>query len=163
MGKTMNEKVEEIKVDEKTKEVKVLLGDPKKAILKLSGPMIIAMIVMQSYNLIDVIWVAGLGSDAIAAVGFIAPLFLIYFGISNGLGAGATAVISRYIGAENKIQANNSAFHVLILIFIISILTTVIGIIILKPFLLFSGAASVSDLAYHYGVVFIGGSFLWFS
>jgi putative MATE family efflux protein len=146
-------------MDEKTKGVKILLGNPKKAILKLSGPMIVAMIVNYSYNLIDAMWVAGLGSDALAAIGFISPLFLIWLGLSNGLGAGATAVISKYIGAENKIQANNTVFHVLILIVIVSILTTIIGIVFLKLFLLFSGAGSTLDLAYQYGVIFIGGSF----
>jgi putative MATE family efflux protein len=157
-------------MDEKTEEVKILLGDPKKAILKLSLPMIIAMLTMYSYNLIDAMWVAGLGINALAAVSYIGPLYMIWLGISNGLGTGATAIISRYMGAENKIQANNAAFHTLILIFIVSILTTIVGIIILKPFLLFSeilikpfllfsDTSLALDLAYQYGIIFIAGSF----
>jgi len=53
--------------------VKTLLGDPKKAILKLSIPMIFAMLIQTLYNVIDAIWVAGLGSNALAAVGFTFP------------------------------------------------------------------------------------------
>jgi Na+-driven multidrug efflux pump len=36
-----------------TSGVKTLLGDPKKAILKLSGPMIIGMAVQSLYNIAD--------------------------------------------------------------------------------------------------------------
>jgi Na+-driven multidrug efflux pump len=49
------------------------MGDPKKAIMKLSGPMIVAMFLMSTYNIVNAIWVAGLGSDALAAVGFVTP------------------------------------------------------------------------------------------
>ncbi len=47
-----------------TSGVKTLLGDPKKAIIKLSVPMIFAMLIQTLYSVIDAIWVAGLGSDA---------------------------------------------------------------------------------------------------
>jgi hypothetical protein len=50
--------------------------------------MIIAMFLMSTYNIVNAIWVAGLGSDALAAVGFITPLFMILIGIGSGLGAG---------------------------------------------------------------------------
>jgi Na+-driven multidrug efflux pump len=65
-----------------------MTGDPKKAILKLSGPMIVAMLLMSLYNLADAVWVAGLGADALAAVGFVTPFFLILIGLGNGLGPG---------------------------------------------------------------------------
>ncbi|HEY8543386.1 MAG TPA: MATE family efflux transporter, partial [Pseudothermotoga sp.] len=42
-----------------TKGVEMLLGDPKKAIIKLAIPMMIAMFVQTLYNLADGIWVAG--------------------------------------------------------------------------------------------------------
>jgi hypothetical protein len=50
-----------------TQGVTILTGDPKKAIISLSGPMIIAMLLMSSYNVVNAIWVVGLGSDALAA------------------------------------------------------------------------------------------------
>ena len=59
-----------------TKGVKTLLGEPKKAIIKLSAPMIVAMSVQTIYNLVDAIWVSGLGPDALSAVGFFFPVFL---------------------------------------------------------------------------------------
>ena len=43
-----------------TKGVQTLLGNPKKAIIKLSIPMIVAMSVHTLYNFVDGLWVAGL-------------------------------------------------------------------------------------------------------
>jgi len=71
-----------------TNGVQTLLGDPKKAIIKLAIPMIIAMSITTVYNLADAIWVSGLGSDALAAVGFVFPFFFMALAIANGLGIG---------------------------------------------------------------------------
>nr|HPM62528.1 hypothetical protein [Methanoregulaceae archaeon] len=46
-----------------TEGVSLLMGDPKTAIRKLSLPMMAAMLFMSVYNLINAIWVAGLGAD----------------------------------------------------------------------------------------------------
>ena len=74
---------------EENERVELLRGDPKKAINKLALPMIASMLLMSANNIIDSIWVAGLGADPLAALGFITPLFLILVGIGAGLGAGA--------------------------------------------------------------------------
>ena len=65
-------------INNETKGIQTLLGDPKKAIIKLSLPMIAAMSIQTLYNLVDAIWVSGLGADAIAAVGFVFPFFFFY-------------------------------------------------------------------------------------
>lgn len=101
--------------------VAIMTGDPKRAILKLSGPMIIAMLLMSFYNLADAIWVAGLGDYALAAVGFITPFFMVLIGLGNGLGAGANSVISRCIGARNKAGADNAAMNAMVLTAAVSI------------------------------------------
>ena len=93
--------------------ISILRGDPKKAIVKLSGPMIVAMFLMSTYNIVNAIWVAGLGADALAAVGFITPLFMVLIGMGSGLGAGVASVISRRIGAKDKAGADNAAVHAL--------------------------------------------------
>ncbi len=48
-----------------TEGVDILLGgDPEKAVIKLSIPIIVAMGVQTIYSLTDTFWVAGLGADA---------------------------------------------------------------------------------------------------
>ena len=60
--------------------VEILRGDPKKAINKLAYPIIGSLLLVMLNNIIDSVWVAGLGSDPLAAIGYITPLFMILVG-----------------------------------------------------------------------------------
>ncbi len=42
----------------KSKNIEMITGDPKKAIVKLSVPMIVSMLLIMLYNIADSIWVA---------------------------------------------------------------------------------------------------------
>ena len=143
--------------------IAMVTGDPKRAIRVLSVPMIISMLLIMSYNLADSIWVAGLGPNAIAALGFTAPIFMLVTGLGNGLGAGATSLIARCIGAVNKQKADNAAMHAIILAIVVSVILTIVLWITL-PFILQAGGGSTIGLALEYGEVVFGGLiFLIFS
>lgn len=77
-----------------TSNLKSITGDPKKAINKLAFPMILSMLLMSLNNVVDSIWVSGLGAGPLAAVGFVSPIFMILVGFGNGIGAGANSLIS---------------------------------------------------------------------
>lgn len=144
--------------------ISMVTGDPKRAIRALAVPMIISMFLIMAYNLADSIWVAGLGPEALAALGFITPIFMIITGLGNGLGAGATSSIARCIGAVDKNKANNSAIHSLILTIVISLILTVLMLYSLPRLLLAMGAGSTESLAIQYGQIVFGGLiFLIFS
>ncbi|MBP5475385.1 MAG: hypothetical protein J6X83_03910, partial [Methanomicrobium sp.] len=133
-----------------TEGVEILTGDPKIALIKLSIPLIAAMMLMSVYNLIDAVWVAGLGSDALAAVGFTVPLIIMVLGLGTGIGAGVNSLLSRLIGAGERVRADNAAMHSFILTAAVAVLITVPGLIFLKPILLALGAGSTIDLAFTY-------------
>ena len=116
------------------------------------------MLLVSIYNLADAAWVAGLGADALAGVGFVTPLFLILVGLGNGLGAGATSSIAKYIGQKNKQKADNGGLHVIILTIIISLLVTVALLLILNPLLNMMGAGSTTSYALDYGNIMFGGA-----
>ena len=138
---------------EKNENVEMITGDPKKAINKLALPLIASMLLIFINNIIDSIWVAGLGTGPLAALGYITPLFLILVGFGNGLGAGGNSLISRYIGAEDKHSANNAAIHNLFLSAAFSIAITILFIIFLEPALKMMGAESVLNYAMDYGLI----------
>jgi len=147
-----------------TKGVETLLGDPKKAIIKLSLPMIAAMSVQAIYNLVDAIWVSGLGADALAAIGFVFPFFFLAMALSNGLGVGAGSAISRRLGARDKSGADNVAVHTIM----IMLLTTAVFTIPLFAFAheIFAsiGAGKTVGMAVAYGqVIFAGSIFIFFT
>ena len=142
---------------DKNSNIEMITGDPKKAINKLSLPIIGSMFLIFANNIIDSIWVSGLGSEPLAALGYITPLFMVMVGIGNGIGAGGNSLISRYIGAEDKQSANNAAIHNLILSLIISIGVTILFLIIMNPLLIMMGAGGVIKYATDYGFII----FLW--
>jgi putative MATE family efflux protein len=144
---------------EKTEEIDLIVNHPKKAINKLALPIIISNLFMMLNNIIDGVWVAGLGPDALAAVGFVTPLFLAMVGFANGLGAGSNSLIARYIGAEDYHNAGNSAIHSMILSVVVTVIATVFMLIVLKPLLLIMGAGEIIDLTMTYGSIVMGGIF----
>ena len=138
--------------------VEVMLGNPKKALLKMSVPLIISLLISSFYNLIDAAWVSGLGADALAGVGFFTPIFMVLVGFGNGLGAGASFAISKYIGEDDKFKADNASIHSILLDVIISIILTMVLLVFLNPILNVMGAGETIGFATDYGVIILLGS-----
>ena len=146
---------------EKNENIEVITGDPKRAIRKLSVPMMVSMLLIMMYNLADSIWVAGIGSDALAAIGFITPLFMVLVGLGNGIGSGANSLIARYIGANNFGQANNAGLHAIVLSIVVSLIFTVIMTVLMVPILQLMGAGDTIGYALDYGYIIFGFLFIF--
>ncbi len=123
------------------KNVELMRGNPEKAVKTLAIPIMISMLLTASYNIIDGIWVAGLGQAAIAGIGFVTPIFMILNGVSVGLGSGATSSISRFVGAKNHEGANKSAAHALLIFLVASIILTAILLLVQETLLRAYGAS----------------------
>ena len=145
----------------KSKNIEMITGDPKKAIIKLALPMMLSMLLIMLYNIADSIWVAGLGADALAAIGFITPLFMVLVGLGNGIGAGANSLIARSIGAGKRDEANNAALHGIVLSVIISIIFTILIEVFMVPILQFMGAGNTIQYALNYSYIIFGFLFIF--
>ena len=126
------------------KNVELMRGEPEIAVRKLAIPIMISMLLTASYNIVDGIWVAGLGQAAIAGIGFVTPIFMILNGFSVGLGNGATSSISRSVGAKNRERASKAAAHSLLIFLVASIVLTVTLLIIQESLLKTYGASGQS-------------------
>ncbi|MBO4551720.1 MAG: MATE family efflux transporter [Candidatus Methanomethylophilaceae archaeon] len=149
-------------MEQNTKGVDTLLGNPRKAILAMSVPLIIAMIAQSANNLIDAVWVAGLGPDALAAVGFIFPLFFILIGIGNGVGIGASSAIARHIGRGDKVGVDSTATQSIVLITIFGALMTVFMLVFQRDLLVMMGTDHTIDLCVEYGTPIFAMTLLFF-
>ena len=138
---------------ESNSNIDLIMGNPRKAINKLAFPTIFSMFLMFLNNIIDSFWVSGLNTDALAALGFISPLYLVMIGIGIGIGAGANSLISRYLGAKRIKDANNTVMHSIILMVIISIIILIIGIFFLKDIIILLGASNVISYCLDYGQI----------
>ena len=136
-----------------------LITNPKKSIIGLSIPMILSLFLTMINNLADAMWVSGLGSDALAAIGIVTPLFIIIIGLGIGLSAGVNSTIARFIGKGNLKNAGNSATHGVLLSIIVSVVIPGLILLFLNPLLIAIGGANVLGLAHEYGVYIIAGGF----
>jgi len=145
-----------------TKGIKTLLGDPKKAIITLSLPMIVAMSVQTIYNVVDAIWVSGLGADALSAVGFFFPFFFMLMAIATGIGIGGSSAVSRRIGARDKKGADNVAAHTVVIMLLLTVVITIPFFIFADDIFSFMGAGKITDMATLYARILFGGTLIIF-
>ena len=144
--------------NDSSKGVDLMLLNPKKALMKMSIPLIISLLITSFYNLIDAAWVSGLGADALAGVGFFTPIFMILVGFGNGLGSGAAFALSKYLGEDNKIKADNASIHSIFIDVAVSLAITIILLVFLNPILNAMGAGQTIGYATDYGIIIILGS-----
>ena len=104
------------------------IENPRKALWKLAMPMMFGMSVQAIYMLVDTAFIGKwVGPTGLAAMGYIFPFMFFLMGITFGLGSGATSVIAKYIGKDNKDDADNAAEHTIMLgIFIYVIMLLVL-------------------------------------
>lgn len=138
---------------ESNENINEILNNPKKSIRKFSATMMFAMAFLFAYSLIDTIFVAGLGVDAIAAVGFFAPIYMVIIAIGQGIGTGMSTAMSRYIGADNLNEAGNVAIHTFLILVIVSVAFIFLNFFGLKEILFAIGASQVLDLTLEYGSI----------
>lgn len=140
-------------------QIKKLLSDPKRSLIGLSIPMIFSLLFTMFNNIADAMWVSGLGSNALAAIGIVTPLFIIIIGIGVGISAGVNSSIARFLGANKFKDAGNSGVHGIILSIVLSIIIPWIILIFLDPLICLIGGSNVLSLAHAYGFWIILGGF----
>ena len=150
----------------KESKLKDFIQNPKKALWQLAIPMMAGMSVQSIYMLVDTAFIGHwVGGDALAALGYIFPIFFIILGITFGLGTGVTTVIAQYIGAEDKKSADNSAEHSILIASILGLFILVGGYIFGQQILELQGASGQAlDYAFdYYPIMLIGSVFMVFA
>ena len=138
--------------------IELLRGDPKTSIWKLSIPIMVTMIVTSLYNVIDGMWIVGLGQSAIAGIGLVTPLWMVINGVATGLGNGSTSSISRLREEYGDEKANAVGSQSIIIFLVSSIILTIVLLLALNPFLdIYHPNAQVSKEAINYSIpLFLG-------
>lgn len=112
------------------------LGNPLKLIIKFAIPILLGNLVMQIFQLSDMIIVGRLiGVNALAAVGATAPLYLVVLMITFGFTGGLTIITAQRFGAKDEEGVQKSAYHCYIGAFVLSALISLVLGIYLAPFM----------------------------
>ena len=87
----------------------------QRALLLLSVPMILEMVMESLFAVADVFWVSRLGRDAIAVVGITESIMTLVYAVAIGISIAATAVVSRRIGEKDPERAAQAAGQIVLL------------------------------------------------
>lgn len=129
-------------------------------LLSMSIPAILSMIIQSMYNIIDSMFVAQLGNDALTAVSLAFPIQNILLGAAVGTGIGVNSLISRTLGEKNTDKSNTVVTYGLILGFITWVAFLILGILFIKPFFsMYTDSANILNLATEYTNIVVYFSF----
>lgn len=126
-----------------TKDLEVMLGDPKKAIKSMMVPLIVSYLVVQLNIFADMSWCSGLGSNASSAVSSIFPIYWIISGFGIGIGVGASTSIARYLGRDDKASADSVATQTMVLAILFGVVVTPILLLAMDPMITWMGIGDI--------------------
>src|SRR5688572_439726 len=102
-------------------------GSIGRSIFLLAIPMVLEMLMESVFAVVDIFWVAHLGTDAAATVGLTESLLTLIYALAIGLSIGATATVARRIGEQNPDGAARAAVQAILLALFVSIILAAIG------------------------------------
>jgi putative MATE family efflux protein len=130
-----------------------------KALLILSIPMILEMMMESIFAVVDIFFVSRLGADAVATVGITESSMTIIYAIGMGLSTATTALVARRIGEKKTGKAGIVAFQAILSGLVVSILISIPGVIYAKEFLLLMGASEeMAEAGYMFPAIMFGGN-----
>ncbi len=130
-----------------------------KAIVLLSIPMVLEMIMESVFALVDIFFVSRLGAEAVAIVGITESLMTIIYAIGIGLSVGTTALVSRRIGEKKPEEAAVSAVQAIFTGIVVSMLFSALGILFAKDLLRLMGASPETvETGYMYPAIMLTGN-----
>lgn len=111
----------------------------------MSTPAMLSMLVQALYNIVDSIFVAKLGENALTALSLAFPMQMIVGAFAIGIGVGTNSLIARELGAGRKHNAGQVAQLGLLLALISSVIFALSGYGIAKAFI--SGFTDDAEIA----------------
>jgi putative MATE family efflux protein len=118
-------------------------GKLSRAILLLSIPAVLEMVMESVFVIVDIYFVSKLGSNAVATVGITESMVTIIYAIAIGLGTATTSLVSRRIGEKNPDAASVAAFQAILTGIVVSLLIGIPGALLSKKLLGLMGASDI--------------------
>lgn len=133
-------------------------------LMSMAIPPMISMLIQSLYNIVDSMFVAKIGEDALTAVSLAFPVQTLIVACSVGIGVGVNSYISRSLGREDQEGADSAVAHGLLMAAFVAVLFIIAGQFLLEPFFrLFSDDPAILADAITYTnicLTFCAGSFI---
>ncbi len=115
-------------------------------IVRIAWPSFIELILTQLASMVDMMMVGQLGAWALTSVGLTTQPKFMMMTMIMAMNVGATAMVARYKGAGDPEKANGILKQAMMLTFIISAASSLIGYIFSEPLIAFMGATDQQTL-----------------
>ena len=134
-------------------------GSLDRAVLLLSVPMVLEMVMESLFAIVDVFFVSRLGREAVAVVGLTESVMSLVYAVAIGLSFAATAVVARRIGEKDPERAAHAAGQILVLGTGVSVaIGLVLGFFAPAILRLMGAEQSVVSLGSGYARIMLGGN-----
>lgn len=116
-------------------------GSINRAIVLLSIPMILEMVMESLFALVDAFFVAKVSVDAVATVGLTESVVTLIYSVAMGLSMAATAMVARRIGEGKPEEASHAAVQAIFLAMATSAVFGIAGIFFAEDILRLMGGS----------------------
>ncbi|GAA4462131.1 MATE family efflux transporter [Nibrella saemangeumensis] len=114
-------------------------GSINRAIFLLSVPMILEMVMESLFAVVDVFFVARIGTEAVATVGLTESVLTLIYSIAIGISTAATALVARRVGEGQPEEAGKSVVQVILVSLALAVLMGLPGVIFAEDILQLMG------------------------
>lgn len=109
-------------------------------LISFAVPILIGNAFQQIYNVVDTVVIGNvMGDEALAALGATSAVYSLIIGFIAGMGNGFSVVLARAFGSRNRGQLSRAVYGSAILSAILALLLTLMGLVFLRPLLVFLG------------------------
>lgn len=139
-------------------------GNPTKALIGFTLPMVAGNLFQQFYNIMDSIIVGNVvGEEALAAVGASTAITMLFVMVAIGTGVGCSVVISQLFGANQFEKMKTAISTALLSILGFSIFLSLLGVVINRGLMRLMGTPEniFKDAAEYMQIYFFGFAFLF--
>lgn len=112
----------------------------RKSIISFTGPIVAELMLMSLISMVNLSMVGHLGAYALSSVGLTNQPVFIGISVFQSFNVGATALISRFIGAKDYKSANDVTIQTLIMSVIFGFVIAIISVIYSREIVIFMGA-----------------------
>ncbi len=99
----------------------------------MSIPAMFSMLIQSLYNVVDSIFVAKLGENALTAVSLAYPLQMLILAFALGIGVGTNSLIARKLGEGNRKEASSAAENGIFMAVLAAVISCIAGFTLTGP------------------------------
>jgi putative MATE family efflux protein len=133
-------------------------------LLRLALPNIVVVVVQAASSAVDAFYLGRLGSDVLAGVALVFPVWMLMVTMSaGGIGGGISSSVARALGGGRRADANALVTHSLVLSVVLSAVFTAVVLLFGPPLYQAMGGtgAALSAAVAYSSVIFAGAIAIW--